>query len=385
MPPGRTAHDAMKTLDRYIIRQFLINFVIALAVFLLMTTLIDVLVELDEYLEAGRMRADRHGGSVAWWTIVSIINFNVPVLMMMYTVFSGLVVIAAVGFTFKDLSQSRELVAMLTSGISMYRIAAPVLVVGILINLTSLPIKEFAIPRVSHQLLRSKGDMAMDTVKTHRVYYATDGQGNLISALSFDAEGQRLEGVVVLTRGETGAARGHIMADAATWNGDRGGWTLSGAQMLGGQLDRQQGSDDGSSNGTKNFFLLSDLSPDVLLTRQTAKYIRMLSLNDLSRLLLADSAQQYRAQVLASMHSRFSVPAVNVLILVMALPFFMLREPASPTMQAVKATVLCFAAWITGVMLQQTGVSLMNPVTAVWLPVVIYLPIAAVLVQRTKT
>ena len=50
-----------------------------------------------------------------------------------------------------------------------------------------------------------------------------------------------------------------------------------------------------------------------------------------------------------------------------------------------KATGLCFAAWITGVMLQQTGVSHMNPVTAVWLPVVIYLPIAAVLVQRTKT
>jgi lipopolysaccharide export LptBFGC system permease protein LptF len=111
----------------------------------------------------------------------------------------------------------------------------------------------------------------------------------------------------------------------------------------------------------------------------------LLSLQELDVLLAADSAHQYRPHILASMHSRFSVPVVQVLILVMAMPFFMLREPASPVTQAVKALTLCFSAWIPSMVFQHTGMSVFNPVTAVWLPVVMYLPVAAILAQRTKT
>lgn len=375
----------MKTLDRYIVRQFLINFTITLVVLLLMTILIDVLLDLDEYLEGGQVRAQKHRGSVLWWTIASIVHFNGPIILLMYTIFSGLVVVAAVGFTFKDLSRSGELVAMLTSGISMYRIGAPVLIVGAIINLSSLPIKEYAIPRVKHKLLRGKADVAADTVQTKRIFYAADGFGNLISARKFDHGQGRLKGVVVLRRNASGESTQHFVADDAKWDERRGGWALANSRIMEHALALHEDTEGQPSDAVGPYFIKSDLSPNVLLTRHHAKYIRLLSLQELEVLLAADSAHQYRAQIMASMHSRFSVPVVQVLILVMAMPFFMLREPASPVAQAVKALLISFSAWIPSVVFQHTGMSFFNPITAVWLPVVMYLPVAAILAQRTKT
>src|SRR4051812_7421296 len=124
----------MKILDRYIIlRNFLINFVILLVVFVLLFVLVDLVFNFDEFLKAGRGMGLMRGLVWVVWDYYS------PMVPFLYVYFSGLLVVAAMGFTFAGLSRSGEMVAMVSSGISMYRIAAPVVVVGFLLNALALP------------------------------------------------------------------------------------------------------------------------------------------------------------------------------------------------------------------------------------------------------
>ena len=59
----------MQTLDRYLVRQFLVNFVILLFVLTSLFVLIDVVVNLDEYLDAGWRVALREAGVVQGDTV----------------------------------------------------------------------------------------------------------------------------------------------------------------------------------------------------------------------------------------------------------------------------------------------------------------------------
>ena len=376
----------MRILDRYIVRQFLLNFVILLVVFMLMLVLVDLVLELDEFLEGGDTRAKRFGGSKFWWTIVSVVDYNGPVLLLMYTLFSGLVVTAAMGFTFGNLTRNREVLGMLTGGISMYRVAAPILVVGILINLTSLPVKEFLIPMVKHKLLRTKGEVQFDTVAGESVHYSADANGNLISASELDAPNGMLKGGVrILEVDEWQRPTRLVTAEEAVWEAEGSRWALPHANASDHPLAVSDTSRLGEQIAHEKYYFATDLSPDILLTRQTAKFVQFLSLAELMSLLEMESARRFRSEIDFSMHGRFSMPLVQMLILLMAMPFFMLREAASAPLQAIKATALCTATWLAAIVLQHTGTIYLNAVAGAWLPVVFYLPVTAAVYTRMKT
>ena len=76
---------------------------------------------------------------------------------------------------------------------------------------------------------------------------------------------------------------------------------------------------------------------------------------------------------------------MNMLILVMALQFFMLREPANPLIQGVKAAAFTLGLWSSGMILLRVGADELNPVAAAWLPVVIYMPMSMFMLQKIKT
>ena len=118
----------MKLLDRYILRLFLLNFIILLAVVMAMIVTVDMMFNLDEFMDAGRRIAEIEGGSSLLASIRVMIDFYIPQVCFIYVYLAGLIVIAAMGFTFTALSRTGELVTLIASGISLYRAAAPVLV-----------------------------------------------------------------------------------------------------------------------------------------------------------------------------------------------------------------------------------------------------------------
>lgn len=375
----------MKTLDRYIIKQFLLNFAILLLVFLALFLVVDLIVDLDEFLEAGRLRADAFGGVIpaTLWTIV---DYYGPVAMLLYVFFSGLLVVAAAGFTFAGLTRTGELVAMVTGGISMYRICAPVVILGCLLNALTLPLQELVIPKMADKLARSKSQVKLDTAGGFPVQFAPDGRGNLLSAARFDTiQGQpMLEGVTILHRDDNGRALTRVTAEQAFWDENRKGWELVGALAINPQFDVDPASDAAShprEAATVEFFH-TDLSPTILMVRRATIYPMLLSLAELKQL-TSDTVNP--PKIRRMMHSRLTMLVMNVLVLVMGLPFFMQREPANLLAEGIKAAGVCLAVWGVGLVMLQVGIPGLNSVAAAWLPVVLDLPLAAVLLQTLKT
>lgn len=376
----------MKILDRYIIRLFLIHFVILTVVIMMLFVMIDLMFDLDEFLEGGRIRADKHGGSTFLWTLWTIGDYYGPMLLFLYVYLSGLLVVAAMGFTFAAMGRARELITVVSSGVSMYRIAAPVLVIGAIINGLTLLDQELAIPQMAGKLARRKSEVKHDHIRTFAIYYVRDSDNRLVSAAEFDASTNTIEKVTILERNKQGRKTGVIQADRGVWNAQAEQWDLTNGVAVRSPLPKGNGAEpDLVLNVTETPLasIKTDVTPQVLMARRATIYPALLSMDELGRLMenpVADTAR-----VLRIMHGRFSLMVVNILILVLCLPFFLTRMPANPMVQAVKAVGFGLGAWVTALGLLNTPSESIPPVVMAWLPVVLLLPVAAILLQRIKT
>jgi len=344
-----------------------------------LVVLVDLLLDFDRFVDAGRLRADQFGGSVVVATLYSILDYYYPVTLLAFVFLSGLLVVAAMGFTLWGMGKAGELVALIAGGVSLYRVAAPVLVAGCLVNLLAMPMQEYLIPALADKLARGKGQVGADTISTFDVRLAVDGRGNLFSAKTFDPKTQTMQNLTILERDPaSGRVLRCITAGGAQWDGTR--WRLSAGQTV----TRSGGGEARPRALLPIAAYETDLSPKLLLARRATIYPRLLSLGELREMAANPAADQ--ALLTQIMQSRFSLMVVNVLILVMALPFFLLREPANRMVQAVQAAGLVLGAWGLALVVMQVNTGLLgNPYTAAWLPVVIYLPVSALLLQRVRT
>lgn len=372
----------MKTLDRYIVRQFLLNFAILTVVLLSLFVLVDMIWDLDEFTQAADRHAGRYGGFVPALLLI-IVDYYAPLLLMVIVYFLGILTVAAMGFTFSNLTRTGELVAMAFGGISMYRIAAPVLIAGGIINLAALPNQEFVIPSVASKLMRKKQQLKSDVeLKPFAVRYVKDSKGHLLSAQSFDTRAGKLENVTVLLRDSRGRALARVSAPEATWDEEHQRWNFPEGQARVRLLGDILGESKSALEVSREHFATT-LTPEVLMARRTNLYFNLLGLESLFEFLQNPAVD--RAQVLQIMHSRFSLLVVNVLILAMGLPFFLMREGGNLLLQGIKAAGLCIGAWATALVLLQVGADLLNPVTAAWLPVILYLPVTAAMLLTVRT
>jgi len=396
----------MSTLDRYIIRTFLINAAVLTAVLVGLFVVVDLLVDIDEFIKAGKAFAPDYGGFFPA-LLAKMAEWYGPLLLLLYVNGSGLVAVAAMAFTLVQMHRNRELVALLAGGVSMYRIAAPIVLIGFALNVLTFPAQELVIPAYADQLARSKSHLKYRTGRHYPVRYAADERGHMLSAARFITLEKKLERVTILLREPAtghdpgGAAVGRITADEARWVEDyqpapsplyfddpfegEAGWYFPGGGYAVETGAAERRGRPAQAEPTPVRFFPTSLSPRVLQARRASMLPKLLSIRELREMRdnpAVDPPQ--RARITQSIWSRFSLQVVNVLILVMGLPFFLLRTPKNLMGQSVKAAGVCVGAWGNGlVMLSVAGA--IPPVAAAWLPVVLYLPIATALLLRVET
>ncbi len=367
----------MRTLDWYILRQFFINFGIVLLVMFGLFMLVDTIVDLDEFVKAGKILAERHGGWPVLWSLWVVADWYGPWSLLFYSYLSGIVASAAMGFTLAGLGRTRELVAMVAGGISLHRVAAPVIVGGFVLGLLSLPIQELAIPALSQKLARQKSEVGRQAIRRFAIRYLPDAQGSLFSAAAFNGSAGTLTGLTVLRRDAQGRVLERITAETAHWNEARKGWDLPGGHKIKPDIGAGVEAVD---------FIATDLTPRRLMARRASFYPVLLSVASLQEMAsIAADRPDEAGQFRRIMHSRFSLIAVNVLMMVMALPYFLSCNPQHVLTASVKTAAIVMGAWALGLVLLLTGMGLFNPVTAAWLPVVVYLPLAAGMLMAVRT
>jgi len=123
----------VKILDRYIVRQFITSFLFGLLAFLLIFLVIDMMEKLDDFIDA-KVPAST---VIEYYVVFTpeIIKLMTPVAMLL-----------AALFVMGRLSSQNELPAMKSSGVSLYRLLVPFVVVAFIVSGLSVYLNGWLLP-----------------------------------------------------------------------------------------------------------------------------------------------------------------------------------------------------------------------------------------------
>ena len=123
----------MSILDRYIVRQFLITFFFGLLTLLLIFVVIDMMEKLDDFIDA----------SAPLQTVVQYYLAFMPEIIKLMT---PVAMLLGVLFVVGRLSNQNELAAMKASGLSLYRLLLPFVLVALIVSLLSIYFNGWIVP-----------------------------------------------------------------------------------------------------------------------------------------------------------------------------------------------------------------------------------------------
>jgi lipopolysaccharide export LptBFGC system permease protein LptF len=375
----------MSILDRYIARRFLANFAILTVLLFTFAVSVDLLLQLDEYVDAARARVGRDAGFVRLFVeLVGIVaDFHGPRIFQFYAYMVGLISVGAMGFTLAQMHRHRELVAVLASGVRLQRAARPLVLAALGLSVLQLLNQEFVLPRLAPLLIRDHDDIGRATVGSFEVPFTTDGRSNLLRAPIFEPRTATLRLPTILERDAAGRTTRRISADSARWDSPAGAWLLSEGWVTVAQPEA-------ASQTTATFVgepidrWHTDLTPQVLTMRRFNEYATRLSLAQIRRMLGSPGVVNADALVRYAC-ARVATLLINMLVLLMALPWFLLRGPANLLRNSALCAAMAIPAMIGSLLSFAVAFPGIPPALGVFLPVLFLLPVAIYMQSLIKT
>ncbi len=364
------------TLDRYLLRSLMTNYVTALAIMISLYIALDLFVNIDEFTEQSYPLPE---------VIRNVAGYYAPNIFLYFAQLSGVITLFACMATIARARKQNELTAMLATGTSLYRVAAPIIAFGL--TTTSLLVldTELAIPSVAHLLARDHDDA--DGRHTYEVLFLPDRNNALVSASKFHPATQDLRRLLVMTVDENGSIASTIEADHATWEpspdeGTGGRWKLDRGILTTRLRTESSLGPQEEKDRRPIYYYESDLSPDIIQLRQSEGWINLLSLAQL-RQLYADGIADHAA-ITQTRHSRIATPIVSMVLLLLGLPFFLDRSPANVLSDAGKCMLLCGLCYVLTFIAQSIRIE-SGSAFPFWIPIFVFSTVAMILIDRIRT
>ena len=249
--------------------------------------------------------------------------------------------------------------------------------------------QEIIIPRLASQLVRPRD--ALPGEELYDIWYMLDNKGSLICTQRFDEKTQAMTNPFIIVRRQVTATTwevvGKIEADLATYDYQKGRWDLDN-----GFLTRISGADQ-ESRGRQSepvAFYESDITPTTIPTRQQEGYKALLSSRQLSTLARQRGTRMKdQAELFLQKHSRITDPIINMVMLLVALPVLVCRDPKamkSAILISFGITISCILlSFVCKILATEVFFDQIRPELWAWAPVFIFLPVAFVEIDSMKT
>lgn len=380
----------MGILDRYIGRQYLINALALMVILFSFVVTIDAALQFDRlmkvadaFLRTTSSAPEPSGVRRFLVTIFLVADLWWPRLLQLFNYTVGLVMVGAMGFTFSQLVRGREFVAVLASGLPLRRAARPVLMLAVGLTVLQVLNQELVIPRIAPLLTRDHGEAGKRSLSQARVNLCSDSQNRLWYAAAFDPEAGTLRDLTVWERDAQGLATRVISATSAAWR--NGGWDLAGGK---GEGRKAGASLEGGKIPPPEAVarIETDLDPTTLTMKRYESYRQSLSWNQISRLLgQRELSADRRDQLERIAWGRVSIMASNLLAVVIAMPFFLRREPCNMVVQSLKCAPVAILSLMGGVLGASAAIPGVPAVVGVFIPVLVLAPIAIASATSIRT
>ncbi len=181
----------MKTLDRYIVRSFLISTGLWFVVMMTLRIVVDLFVNIDEFAEKTEAFSE---------TLRNISIYYGANSLMYFAKLGGVIIVAGAITVLYVMNRTNELVAMLASGVSLHRVVWPIILCAMLLGGLIMVDQEFAIPAVAKYLVSERDDVPGTEV--FGVDFATDATGATWLADRFTEATETMDSPLVTIRRE---------------------------------------------------------------------------------------------------------------------------------------------------------------------------------------
>ncbi|UCD84999.1 MAG: LPS export ABC transporter permease LptG [Deltaproteobacteria bacterium] len=345
----------MITISRYLSREFFRIFLLSIVAFLVLYLIVDLFERMSMLMkyEASLLDAFHY-----FLYKTPLILFQViPVAVLLGTLLS-------LGI----LNRNNEITALKAGGVSLYRIVLPFLVIGILASGFSFFLNEFIIPDSNRRLkftemIRIKKRKSLATIKQNKIYLRS--RNSIYNIDFYLPKKNLLQGISILRFDRDFRLVQRIDAKRARWNGNVWNFEQGTIRDFRGSVDRIESFSERviPFSQTPKDFELVEREPEEMSYGELKKYLKKLKGEGFD-------TNPY----LADLQAKLSFPLINLIIVLIGLPFALQTGRRPGYAKSVGLSILIgFSYWITFAFSLSLGRSgALNPIIAAWAPDILF-------------
>jgi len=366
---GRGPTNSTHILDRYLIREFLTFAGIGLAVAAALYVIVDLGDTLNRFL---RIKPPlTYILEHFLYRLPAALHQGLPVIMLVATI-----------FLFLSLSRFHELTAMKAAGISLYRVSAPVLLMGLSVAVSAMLFQELFLPRLKElgeevDRVKIRGQLPRHLQSRQRLWVrSADSRFYRVELLS--PQTNDLYGVTILEVDRQFRLLNRLDARQAHWTDS--GWELRDGAF-------REIEPAGTVQTVPFTFTALELSEDIEEFTRIHKDFESMSYWELREYVTRLEAAGFQAKkYLVALYSKLSFPLVNLVMVLVAIPFA-LQSPRGGRLFGVGLAIAIMAGYLVVhyVALAFARADLLPPFVAAWTANVIFFGIGTSLFLRART
>ncbi|MDR2758599.1 MAG: LptF/LptG family permease [Spirochaetaceae bacterium] len=354
------------TLDRYLIRQFLPIFFIAVFMFVFLITLIDLFANLVRFLtyEVPIKEILR----VSYYYLPKSLSFAQPISLLFAT-----------AYTLGDLYARNELTSIFSSGVSFLRFGSSLVLIGIITSVFSFYFDDqVVIPSLKIKNDLSRTYLRQETRENNNSdIVIKTREGRLIYSVDYyDDNSLTLNGLSIIEKDEAGSFMALIRAPTASWNGEY--WSLSNALIYTWENTLLKARPLGATDSYRE---------DPAAFRRSSYDVESLSAREAG--LLVDDLKAAGLPfigALADYYHRFSYATVSMVVIILSISMggrFKKNILLMSLLASLLVAVVFYVMEMISMMMARLGY--IPPMVGAWLPVGTFILIGLLLLQNAKT
>ena len=370
----------MHIIDRYLLRQFIKTFLICLLSLIGLYIVFDAFTNLEHFVRSGK----KEGGVVPFMA-----QYYLYHSILFFDRTSGILALTSAMFTVAWIQRHNELTALMASGISRIRVLIPIIIAVAVVSLFTAANRELVIPRYRNEMARRPQDPAGDQPQPLRKTPYDNQTDVVLGGKSTFADDKRIEKPVFGLPSWLAEYGKQVVADNAYYKppqGNRpGGYLFEGVSeprnldtrpslFLDGKIVLITPHDAPKWLKPDQCFLCSGVDFDQLTGGDSFK-----QLSSTGQLIAAlhNPSLGFMADVRVAIHARMVQPLLDLTLLFLGLPLVVTRESRNVFLamgMCVGVTVMFMLVVIGFQWLG--GESFIRPSLAVWVPLMLFVPLA---------
>lgn len=359
----------MRILDRYITREFLRLFGTIVLALLLLALMVDFFGKIRYFMS--NHASVRLVAAHFFYMIPMIVAQTIPAAVLMATL-----------MTFGTMCRHSEITAIKAGGVSLYRLARPVILLSVLIGIASFFISEWIVPYTNTRaetirLVEVPKKQDMPAFKQNQIWYR--GKDGVYNFRFFEPQTNTLRGISIYYLTPDFRLVRRIDAEKAEWK--NGAWVFT--KLLVTRFDT--GGFPSLEWVPKRVVNIPEKPDDFKIVQKDTEQMGFFELRDYARKLRSEGYDATRYEV--DMHGKVAFSLVTIILVFIGISFSLREERGGGVSRSIGAAIVIgFSYWLVHAFSLSLGrAGTLPPLLAAWTADILFLAAAAFMYSRIRT